>query len=1347
MSGDTLSSDTMSREALPGEALPGARPDLQPRVRQVACRARGLVRLYGLGWFVTLVGLVALGLGLIDYLVRFQDVGVRLICFAGVWCVVAWGGVRYLFSAWRYRCSDLHAAQRIERRFPALGDLLSSAVAFCTQAAGDETAGSCELRRTVITQAEVAVEPMDFSECLDRRPSIRAWCVAGTVIGTILVLGLLDGPAVGLAAKRLLVPWVEHPWPRRHVLEFVVAPTRLAAGQDFEVELVDANGSLPDQVQIHYWFDGEDMAAIQTQAMQPLGQKLTHRLTNVTRGFFYRATGGDDQRMPWTEVQIVEPARVLVQEIHLAPPSYTGLASHAATGNFRTLRGTRVTLHVRVSKPLSSALLETNTTESERLIPLRLDADRRGCSLSHEDAETWEIRRSGSYGFRLVDQDGLDSAAGERSGTNGHDGASEHRGASDRWEVEAIEDAPPTVSLKHPAADMFLTAQAKLAVEAVIKDDLAIHSVALRFTRPAANEPGEQVVPLWNGPNRVTAESDVAASRENEGVQRTEQYAWDLSLLPQLEPGESLTFRVVATDYLPQDGPSATRRITILSAEDYEERIAQRQAEILAQIAEVARVQQQTHGQTAPLEIPLREIGKLGRDEVDQLQGAELNQRQVQQRLGHPNDGIGAQVTELIRELAGNRLDSSGTVERLKELRDGVGALNENALPRIEHRLIDALKLAREDLALRGTDGTGGDPGIRDPLRQLVREAAADQEEVFRSLEQMLGHLSQWDSYRQLAREVGRLRREQESVNQSTQSLRRETLSKDIQGLTDAQRVALLRVTEQQNDIALRFDALRGRMDVTRQGLAKDDPPAAATLVDAIEMVQRVGIGSGMRDAARGMENNRLSQASEQQGLVIQQLGELQDILANRRDQSPDQVAQRLGQLRQAVTELRDRQQRLWTETQQLVPPAPAATESATESAAAVVREAGARVATQQAVLAQDVVSLQQTVLDIESLAMALREAGAAAASAARTIQQPDTGAVAQTLGYQQEVVGILTRVLEALQDDPPPPPDPQDPPQNPPEEPAPPERNSASSPFQLMQLKLIHALQQELNDRTTRLEQQSRDTDGWNADRTRRQLDLTNRQGTLADLLGQLQNKDAPTEPTGTAGPSKGPLEDLERVLDGDPKQTPSAPDDPTSRENTLDRQLLDGLPGEPPPATQQLPDNAGQPPGAESPVLNPSTAGSDVQPAHSLERIGNRMREVAQRLAQRDLAEPTQAVQRQIVVELETLINEVTSQQQQQQRENQRRAPSEKTQGQDATDKQGQEAATGTPDGSPQDNAVGDGTGTVQRVVGSIWGHLPERYRRQVQNAGAVEFLPQYSKLIEDYYRRLSEDRDRRP
>ena len=113
----------------------------------------------------------------------------------------------------------------------------------------------------------------------------------------------------------------------------------------------------------------------------------------------------------------------------------------------------------------------------------------------------------------------------------------------------------------------------------------------------------------------------------------------------------------------------------------------------------------------------------------------------------------------------------------------------------------------------------------------------------------------------------------------------------------------------------------------------------------------------------------------------------------------------RVSQLLQAVSELRDRQQRLWTETQQLDPQRrPPRTRLPPAAGGGVPR-----VAHEQATLGQDVVSLQQTAADIESLALALGDAGAAAAAAAGRIQQPDDEAVPQTLKYQQQVIDILT--------------------------------------------------------------------------------------------------------------------------------------------------------------------------------------------------------------------------------------------------------------------------------------------------------------------------------------------------
>ena len=76
--------------------------------------------------------------------------------------------------------------------------------------------------------------------------------------------------------------------------------------------------------------------------------------------------------------------------------------------------------------------------------------------------------------------------------------------------------------------------------------------------------------------------------------------------------------------------------------------------------------------------------------------------------------------------------------------------------------------------------------------------------------------------------------------------------------------------------------------------------------------------------------------------------------------------------------------------------------------------------------------------------------------------------------------------------------------------------------------------------------------------------------------------------------------------------------------------------------------------------------------------------------------------------------------------------------------TDRRARRRRDDSADSGQSVSPADDPTGAVRRAMGEIWGHLPERYRRHVQNAGTVEFLPQYRKLIEDYYRRLSEERD---
>jgi hypothetical protein len=57
----------------------------------------------------------------------------------------------------------------------------------------------------------------------------------------------------------------------------------------------------------------------------------------------------------------------------------------------------------------------------------------------------------------------------------------------------------------------------------------------------------------------------------------------------------------------------------------------------------------------------------------------------------------------------------------------------------------------------------------------------------------------------------------------------------------------------------------------------------------------------------------------------------------------------------------------------------------------------------------------------------------------------------------------------------------------------------------------------------------------------------------------------------------------------------------------------------------------------------------------------------------------------------------------------------------------------------GQPGDND--DSDTELDALVKDLWGHLPERSREQMLQSFSTEFLPKYELEIEEYYRRLSE------
>ncbi|HUY31257.1 MAG TPA: hypothetical protein VMV69_00645 [Pirellulales bacterium] len=852
---------------------------LQLQIGVVRCRARRLLLLYALSRVAGVVLAAATALVLADYLIHFQDRGVRILALAVLFGLGGWAGYRFLWTALFAAFSDVALALKIERRFPELADRLASTVQFLGQREDDPRAGSAVLRRAVIAETSAAVERLDLSKSLEPRPAYRALLVFGCVASLALLLAACGPRTTMIGLTRLVDPLGNATWPKSSHLVFKHPVERVALGQPFEVEVIDAEGApLPDEVFLHVRYHGDGtMRSEQVETMRLLDGAMTLRKDSVTRPFAYRAVGGDDDSMPWIDLEVVEPPAVEQLTLSLHYPDYTGWPSGRSEPHIRALVGTRVELVAATTKPLRSAVLRVENGEA---IPARLADDGYGFSLPGSRDAPFVVQKSGSYWFELTDREGF--AGGQQV----------------RYEIRAVDDLAPSVAIEEPAANVYVTADAVVPLRIVAKDDLAIRSVATHYSRTDKTDEGETAVVLYDGPERVARpEGAGPLSEAEQGESRRIEHGWDLRPLG-LKPGAQLTIFAVAADYKPQLGRSPPRRLTIITPDELQDRLAERQEFILGELARVLKLEQEARGEVSGLEIQLRTVGRFEKQDVDHLQSTELTQRQVERGLTGESEGVITHIDGLLADLANNKVDSPEIERHMRALLDEINALGDGPLPAAARELTAALKAGQEQTA-------------QSLLAQSLTGAAAGQDQVIQSLEKMLGELSQWDNYRRFHRELGQLRREQEGLNDETAAVGRETLTKDIKELDSQRQADLKKLAGRQFDIARRFDKIQQRMERMVGELDTSDPLTAGTIADALDLARRQAVASKMREAGRRVDENQVGQAAARQGQVAEDLREMLDILANRREHELARLVKKLREAERKLAGLRERQEGL----------------------------------------------------------------------------------------------------------------------------------------------------------------------------------------------------------------------------------------------------------------------------------------------------------------------------------------------------------------------------------------------------------------------------------------------------
>lgn len=854
---------------------------LEARVRAVEQRARRLRWCYGWSWFFLVAAGLVCAASLVDYALRLHDPGLRWMLSLALAAGLAWSLWRFVLPARGNRRSLVPVAQRIERHFPALEGRLSSAIAFLSQAVDEPTAGSIDLRRAVVAEAEALSLEMNFQDVLNARHSRRLLALAGMAAIAALAVTLIAPSLVGLGLIRLVNPAGSQTWPARHALEFAQAPHVLATGDDFEVELIDRRGELPATVEltIRRAAGGRD----ETHAMKRLGDRMVFRLDNVTQPFSYRAVGGDDYSMAWKNLDVVSPPRITELVMEVSPPPYTGWPVQQGRQLVRALAGSKLAMRGTVDRPIRSATLKSGSGQT---LPVRVAiADDARSFSAPADSTPWLAEKGGEVWCEVTDESGLPA------------------GRQDRIELQVVADAPPTISWESPTDHMFVTRRALVPIRGLIKDDLAVARVELRYLRPDASDLGEQSVALYAGPDPAGPQEAENALQGVGGHSLPLSAAWDLALIPGLAEGSVLTVRVIAEDFKPQQTAAVARRLTVVSDIEMENRVVLQQSSVLSQMAEALRLQREAREQTAELEIKLGEQGRLTVSDLSHLQSAELNQRQVQRLLVNPQDGVESRIVALLEELTNNRVSSQMAADRLRQLLAKVRELASQELSSISHDLTTAIKSGQ---AVEDRPPCGDDEDA--VAGRSLKSAGLAQERVIGTLESLLGDLSQFDSFSRLAREVGQMAVDQRGIASESDQLRLEMAIDDAMDRA-AQRATSRLLSRRQLDLTRRFEKLQSRMDVMRKDEA--DPLMSAALTEALDSARRQAIAGRMRSAAANLQEVKPGPAHRTQLEVQGALDELLDILSRRRDLELGRTAQSLRAAASELGALAQRQQQL----------------------------------------------------------------------------------------------------------------------------------------------------------------------------------------------------------------------------------------------------------------------------------------------------------------------------------------------------------------------------------------------------------------------------------------------------
>lgn len=202
-----------------------------------------------------------------------------------------------------------------------------------------------------------------------------------------------------------------------------------------------------------------------------------------------------------------------------------------------------------------------------------------------------------------------------------------------------------------------------------------------------------------------------------------------------------------------------------------------------------------------------------------------------------------------------------------------------------------------------------------DSRKELLAEARRHQEEVDKTLTDMLARLDPFASTVEIKGEAKAILQEQRRLGQETQDLQkrdRELLGRSPEQLTPPQKAELEKLGDEQQRLENRLNQLIGKMGKVRQAREEaNDPQTAEELRSALESAEKSQIGAQMNAARKAILQNQLGTAGAGQQKTVEGLEKLVKELEDRREAELDRLSKKLREVQKELEKLAEEQERL----------------------------------------------------------------------------------------------------------------------------------------------------------------------------------------------------------------------------------------------------------------------------------------------------------------------------------------------------------------------------------------------------------------------------------------------------